>query len=722
MTDNKRKISILVCTLLVFMIVLLTFYGFLSHQADIFIEKNSSQKLQHLVQQIDQPYKMRLDECYDRMDRAESFLFSNENRSIVLSQNQAYLTHESNDKTSYIFFNLDGTYINPYSQVGTIDIETVSKEEFSESGKITQIIKYNNESYFLVGSRYSSFYVDGQEYEGIGLLYPLDEFTNTINLYGYDGKAKIYILGANNQIVYDNQSSALEDVGKPLLDTYLEDSVIDQELYDDILNTFKSKIYGASWSTLKSDDQNYIVYRKLGNHYKLLCNIDASVLQSSLISFSHIFLNIYILGAFAIVGLMLLVIGMVIKIVKNQKQREATEEKNALLEMEKQQAERANESKSLFLSSVSHDIRTPINGIQGMLKIADAYPSDMIKQKECRQKMWVATNYLVSLVNNVLNINRLENKSLELKAEPFNLIDLLMNLSTMSDIQANAEGIYLHVDWKPDYIQHRYLIGSADGLIRILMNLVNNSIKYNKKNGSIYVKCVEVESDEDIAWFEFTNKDTGIGMSEEFASRAFDKYSQENKSETINTLKGVGLGLAIVKQTVEAMHGTISLDSKLNEGTTFTICLPFKIDKNPKMVQQHIDNISLEGIRVLLVEDNDLNLEIAKFLLEKHGMCVETATDGLKALKMFEESDPNYYQTILMDIMMPTMDGLQATRKIRMLNREDARRVPILAMSANAFDIDIEKSLEAGMNAHLTKPLDENKIMETIKKYIFECQ
>lgn len=722
MTDNKRKIYILVCTLLVFMIVLFTFYGFLSHQADIFIEKNSSQKLQQLVQQIDQPYKMRLDECYDRMDRAESFLFSNENRSILLSQNQTYLTHESNDKTSYIFFKQDGIYINPYSQMGTLDLETGSQKEFNDNGKITQIVKYNNESYFLVGSRYSSFYVDGKEYEGIGLLYPLEEFTNTINLYGYEGKAKIYVLGANNQIVYDNQNTALEDVGKPLLDSYVNDHVIDQEIYNDILKTFKGKIRGASWSTLKSNDQNYIVYRKLGGHYKLLCNIDASVLQSSLISFSHMFLNIYILGAVVIVALMLLVIGMVIKIVQNQKQREATEEKNALLEMEKQQAQRANESKSLFLSSISHDIRTPVNGIQGMLKIADAYPNDMAKQNECRQKMWVATNYLISLVNNVLNINRLENKSLELKDEPFNLIDLLMDLSTMSDIQANAEGIHLHVDWKPNYIQHRYLIGSADGLIRILMNLVNNSIKYNKKDGSIYEKCVEIESDGDIAWFEFTNSDTGIGMSEEFVNHAFDKYTQENSTETINSLKGVGLGLAIVKQTVEAMHGTISLESKLNEGTTFTIRLPFKIDKNPKTVHKHIENISLEGVRVLLVEDNDLNLEIARFLLEKHGMCVETATDGVEALKMVKDSQLNYYQIILMDIMMPNMDGLQATRQIRLLNREDAHRIPILAMSANAFDKDIEKSLEAGMNAHLTKPLDENKIMTTIKKCLFECQ
>ena len=384
----------------------------------------------------------------------------------------------------------------------------------------------------------------------------------------------------------------------------------------------------------------------------------------------------------------------------------------------KAETEKLNkEIKGRFLSSVSHDIRTPLNGIQGMLRIADAFPNDMKKQKECRDKIWIASNYLVSLVNNVLNMNRLENSTIELAEHPFNLIDLLMEVTAMTDIQIEAQGLHLVVDWKPGYIKHRYLIGSAEGISRILLNLNSNAIKYNKKDGTVFCRCKELRCDGETAWFEFITEDTGIGMDEEFLKHAFEPYARENHT-SLNSINGVGLGLTIVKKTVALMGGTLQVESKLNVGTKYRIVIPFRLDPNPKIDTKTIERLTLKGTRALLVEDNDLNMEIAKFLLEQEEMQVDIARNGQEAVEMFEVSKEGEYDIILMDIMMPVMDGLEATRRIRSMERADAMVVPIIAMSANAFQEDIEKSLEAGLNAHLTKPLDGKKVTETMKKYL----
>ncbi len=387
------------------------------------------------------------------------------------------------------------------------------------------------------------------------------------------------------------------------------------------------------------------------------------------------------------------------------------------IEKEEASLRKADEMKSRFLSAVSHDIRTPINGIQGMLRIADAYPEDMKKQNECREKMWMASNHLVSLVNNVLDMKRLESSEIELKEEPFNLIDLLMSITSMTDMQIEAKGLHSVVDWKPGYIKHRYLIGCAEGFSRVLLNLNNNAIKYNKKGGSIYCRCMEKECDGDTVWFETITADTGIGMDEEFLKRAFEPYAQKNNS-SISSENGVGLGLSIVKKTVDMMGGTLKVESKVGEGTTYTIMFPFKIDPNPHQEKKSLEHVKLDEVKALLVEDNDLNLEIAKFYLEQQKVQVFTARNGQEAVEMFEKSEIGFYDIILMDIMMPVMDGLEATRQIRGLNRPDALAIPIVAMSANAFQEDVQKSLEAGMNAHLVKPLDGEKVIDTIKKYL----
>ncbi len=381
-------------------------------------------------------------------------------------------------------------------------------------------------------------------------------------------------------------------------------------------------------------------------------------------------------------------------------------------------AQKANQSKTDFLRHMSHDIRTPINGILGMIAIADRHKDDVKKLQECREKVLGAMEYLLSLVNNVLDIGKLETSEIILEHKPFDLIPLLMKQLPVIEMQASDNGIKFFGGQEMNQIKHRYLIGSPVHLNRILMNLASNAIRYNRKGGSVTLYCKEVSSDENQAVYQFVCEDTGLGMSETFQANAFEPFSQDGK-KSLSTYKGSGLGLSIVKKIVEQMHGTIDMQSKENVGTKFVITIPFDIDHEG---QAHADgqykpiHIDVSGQKALLVEDNELNREIAKMVLEDEGLVVDMAENGQEAVDAFANSKPGTYQFIFMDIMMPVMDGLEATRRIRAMDRPDAKKVPILAMTANAFQDDIQLSMDAGMNAHLTKPLDVEKIKQAIQE------
>ena len=380
-------------------------------------------------------------------------------------------------------------------------------------------------------------------------------------------------------------------------------------------------------------------------------------------------------------------------------------------------AESANLAKTEFLQRMSHDIRTPINGIRGMVEIGDRCPEDMARQADCRKKIWEASTLLLELVNEVLDMGKLESGELVLEEIPFDLIPLLDAVGVPLEQTAKSRGI--RIAWLPREVQHTALVGSPIHLKRLLMNLVSNAVRYNKDNGSVTLSCRELETKGDTAWFEFTCADTGIGMSEAYQQHLFEPFTQEH-STARSTYGGTGLGMPIAKSLVDKMGGEITFTSKLGEGTTFRVILPFRICQPGELPPQAAKAPApddLQGMRLLLVEDNTLNMEIAAFMLESAGAELTKAQNGQEALDIFRESPAGFFDAILMDVMMPVMDGYQATRAIRALERPDAAAVPIVAMTAHAFADDRQRAYEAGMTAHLAKPLESAVLIRTLQRW-----
>lgn len=405
-----------------------------------------------------------------------------------------------------------------------------------------------------------------------------------------------------------------------------------------------------------------------------------------------------------------------VKNISTEKKRELENQtalKNAL-----DAANRANSAKSEFLSHMSHDIRTPLNGIIGMIEMSNRYPEDTYRLSVNREKELVAAKHLLSLINDVLDMSKLESGKIELAEVPFNFKEILNECTSIIETQASERGIHI-VDTDRTSLIHGNVIGSPLHVKQILMNILSNAMKYNKVSGTIACFAEEFDFTGDNVTIQITISDTGIGMSKEFMERIYEPFTQEDVPGR-SQYQGTGLGMAITKELVECMNGVIELESELNVGSTFVISIPFKIDKNARNVASgEIDetDMSIEGAHVLLVEDNPLNAEIASFILEDEKADVDLAIDGQKAVDKFLKMPEGYYDIILMDIMMPVMNGLEATAAIRNLDRPDAKTVPIVAMSANAFAEDVQKSIEAGMNDHIAKPIDPQKVIATISKF-----
>ena len=401
--------------------------------------------------------------------------------------------------------------------------------------------------------------------------------------------------------------------------------------------------------------------------------------------------------------------------------RDITQDKKKELAYQEQlrqtasEAQRASVAKTDFLRRMSHDIRTPLNGILGLLEMADYYADNTQKLKELRSKVLENTHYLLDLSNDVLEMNKIESGEIHLAKKCFDVVELVRNVGTMTEAQAKMRNLKCE---RAVEVKHPYVVGSPVHVRQILANLTSNAVKYNKTGGSITLSTRELSCDGKKVWLEFTCADTGIGMSEEFQKHAFDLFAQEN-NEARTSYLGTGLGLAIVRSLVELMGGTLTFTSKKGEGTTFKVVLPFGVSQKPQQAQgeQETDTVSLKGMKVLVVEDNALNMKIEEFMLEREGAVITKAFNGQEAVNIFADSEPGTFDIILMDIMMPVMDGLTATRTIRALHHDDASTIPIIALSANAFAEDKEESKKAGFTGHLAKPLEAQKLFAVMRKF-----
>ena len=401
----------------------------------------------------------------------------------------------------------------------------------------------------------------------------------------------------------------------------------------------------------------------------------------------------------------------------HRKQEQEKDEKyKAELLIAAKKAEAANEAKTEFLQRMSHDIRTPINGICGMVNMAEHYAGDLEKQTEYRTKIKEASNLLLELVNEILDMSKLESGEIVLEEIPFNLSSISREVFSVIEQMTAEQNI--RIVWEKKEITHRDFIGSPGYVKRVMMNILSNAVKYNRENGHIYISCMEIPSEQPgMTTMEFVCRDTGIGMTEEFQKCVFEPFAQEHTGSRTK-FAGTGLGMPIAKNLVEKMGGTITFESEEGAGTTFVIRVPFKIDMNAdkREKQKDVSEKSIKGLHILLAEDNELNMEIAEFMLQNEGTVVTKAWNGQEAVELFRKSKPGEFDVILMDIMMPVMNGYEATKKIRSLDREDAKVVPIIAMTANAFTEDRLRAKEAGMDEHIAKPVDGKLLINIIYK------
>ena len=401
-----------------------------------------------------------------------------------------------------------------------------------------------------------------------------------------------------------------------------------------------------------------------------------------------------------------------------KQEKEKDEKYKAELLRAAKKAEAANEAKTEFLQRMSHDIRTPINGICGMINVADHYADNMEKQTECRAKIKKTSHLLLELINEVLDMSKLESDEVVLEDIPFNLNSIFEEILGVIEHMAAEQNI--RIIWEEKEVTHWNLIGSPVHVKRTLMNILSNAVKYNKENGYVYISCREIPSEQTaMTTLEFVCRDTGIGMTEAFQKRIFEPFAQEHAGSRTK-FAGTGLGMPITKKLVEKMGGTISFESKEGTGTTFVIRIPFQIDADMKDRNETEEKTetSIQGLHVLLTEDNELNMEIAEFVLQNEGAVVTKAWNGQKAVDIFRKSRPGEFDAILMDIMMPVMNGYEAAKMIRSLDREDAKVIPIIAMTANAFTEDKMRAKEAGMDEHIAKPVDGKLLVKVINELV----
>lgn len=633
----------------------------------------------------------------ENLDMIEDFLSSDDTTVLALEEGGEYYT--SNGKTGV----WEGL-------AGMADLEKeqqiiITKLPYEEEERMIFIKRLPEKEAVGNTGRYLTHIAAAVSMDSMQVIFKVKGFGTNFYTYIINNEGRdVYHNGEGNSVIDSNYLLSSMGKYKFVHGGTLEDleNSINEGRSDSYEFEYRDRSYFVSTAPVFFEEWTVLVF------------VPTAVLSASTSKIMGIAAIYFVVIALIIVLLFSATVFSITKSRGDKRMLKQQEEAKRKLAKTAKEARAASAAKSAFLSHMSHDIRTPINGIMGMTGIAMKNLEDKEQVEECLKKIDDSSSHLLSLVNDVLDMSRIESGKTTIKHEVMDLRLVLENCASIIGGQLLERDVEFVTEF--DGIEHPWLLGDELHLRQVLINILGNAVKFTPDGGKILFFVEETPCDESQAVFRFEITDTGIGMDEAFIEHIWEPFTQEENGGR-TSYKGTGLGMTITKQFVELMGGIISVESRLNEGSSFVVELPMEITDKAPVQETAAEHGELTGIKVLLVEDNELNVEIARYLLEEEGISVVNAENGKRAVELFAESEPGDYDAILMDVMMPVMDGLEATRQIRALERADAAEIPIIAMTANAYEEDMRKTKEAGMNAHLTKPLNMEALLNALADY-----
>ena len=742
---TKRKKMIVPLFFLILIFLNLIFVKLLLNRMNSYIAENGKSSMGAVVEQIQQTYDLQVNGYYSRLHMLEDFLTQEGVRSIELDRNKKFFeAWQKESESTLIFLQENGKAITTDGTKLRVDMPSKLLLDLRNGYNIGKLVSldYNQKKKdgYLVAIPCQEYTIKGETYTAIGTLYDHSKLDSMLSVKSYNGNAYLFMLDNDGNITYTNQKEDKFFRNYFLLKHLKGDQAITEEEADSLQKKLDGREQGVE--LVESDKPYYLGYCPIeNNNTMLICIVEKSVVDNVLRDYQKtiVFETILMAGF-----ILLLFAGLFYSISRRSlaEQKAEYEKRNneiqtqAMKEMEEsnkklkkakdittealQTAENANKAKTDFLSNMSHDIRTPMNAIIGMTSLIRHDAGNKAKVIEYADKIDISSQHLLGIINDVLDMSKIEAGKTVFKYTDFSILDFITELNTIFHSQIDEKNQTLTII--KENIRHEWVNGDQVHLMQIFSNLVSNAVKYTQEGGKIQFLVEECETKSSVyAKYRFLVSDNGIGMSADFKETIFDAFTRAESSVT-NKIQGTGLGMAITKNLVEAMGGTIDVESELGQGSCFEVLIDLRIAEGRKVVltaQEEIDepdSNTLKGMRFLCAEDNELNAEILMELLKIEGAECIICENGERVLEAFEQSAPGDYDMILMDVQMPVMNGYDATRAIRRSTHELAKTIPIIAMTANAFSEDIQYSLAAGMNAHISKPVDMKTLEKTIRR------
>ena len=741
---TKRKKIIVSLFFLILIFLSLIFVKYLLNRMNSYIAENGKSSMGAVVEQIQQTYDLQVNGYYSQLHLLEDSLIQEEERSLGLDRNKKFFeAWQKESESTLIFLQENGKAITIDGTKLRVDMPSKLLLELKNGYNIGKLVSLDYEQKkkdgYLVAIPCQEYTINGETYTAIGTVYNHSKLDSMLSVKSYNGNAYLFMLDNDGNITYTNQKEDKFFRNYFLLKHLKGDQAITEEEADSLQKKLDGREQGVE--LLGSDKPYYLGYCPIeNNNTMLICIVEKNVVDNVLkdyqktIGFTTLLMAGFILLLFA--GLFYSISRRSLAEQKAEYEKRNNEiQTQAMKEMEEsnkklkkakdittealQTAENANKAKTDFLSNMSHDIRTPMNAIIGMTSLIRHDAGNKAKVIEYADKIDISSQHLLGIINDVLDMSKIEAGKTVFKYTDFSILDFITELNTIFHSQIDEKNQTLTII--KENIRHEWVNGDQVHLMQIFSNLVSNAVKYTQEGGKIQFLVEECETKSSVyAKYRFLVRDNGIGMSADFKETIFDAFTRAESSVT-NKIQGTGLGMAITKNLVEAMGGTIDVESELGQGSCFEVLIDLRIAEDRKVVltaQEEIDepdSNTLKGMRFLCAEDNELNAEILMELLKIEGAECIICENGERVLEAFEQSAPGYYDMILMDVQMPVMNGYDATRAIRRSTHELAKTIPIIAMTANAFSEDIQYSLAAGMNAHISKPVEMKTLEKTIR-------